>query len=1283
MTPNGAVTTLAGSGIHGNIYGNATNAAFASITRLAADPAGGIYVLSDNDQEQCSHISYISTNGVVNSIFANAYGRYTRNRLPTALSADNSGNLYCFVFGDDPYSSMDCVLWKIAPAGINSYGVSMPVNGYRDPSVSMTIDNKGNIFIAASKFVAQIFTNGTMRIIAGRVDSSAPADGVGTNAAFSTITDIAVDGSGLLYVCDEGCIRSIDVNAKVTTLTGNLDVWRIAVDRAGNVCTITGTKLLRINPSEDAPVTTTVLGRFVSEYLGQSVDPTDCTDSFGASARFNQPSAVAIDTNGAIIVLEQGNSTIRKITADRTVTTLAGQAGVTGTSDGSGSAARFAHPMGMTIDTKGNLYVADSDSHTVRKVTSEGNTTTLAGVAGESGSVDGPRGTAKFAFPHDAVADRAGNVYVADRGNHTIRKIDCSGTTSTVAGFAGESGFRDGTNTARFNKPSGLAIDGSGNLIVADSANHVIRKISITSTNYVVTTIAGSNSLSGMTDGAGNAARFNSPKGLVVNSAGYIYVNDTGNGNVRQISPGGMVTTINTIIGVNSGITNPVGVTMDRTGDLFVTDSTRHIIVKGYPLVQAPGMIIEPLDRDVPVGQAVVFNAGVGGIPAPSLHWQRSADGNGTWIDLANGTNYTGTATATLNLNSATADMDGFRFRLIATNSLGSCTSRVALLKISVPPSFRTQPANAALQAGATATFHANVEGNPVPSVRWQRSTDGGANWMDMIDQTAISGSATASLRIDSITPQMNGNLFRLAATNSAGALASLPATLTVQTETVKPVLTVTTKLPAAKVYDALLNLTGTASDNISVASVLCQVNSGQWMPVQGTTRWYASITLSPGTNAIQIKAIDASNNSSVVKKITIIYSLKQSITLETAFQGVAGGGRVTGITNLQLLELGKYYRVTATSYSSNLFVRWSGSVSSTNPVLDFQMKSNMTLTALFVPNPFIAGKGVFNGLFYSQTGIDANNCGSVTLTMTDKGSMSGRLQFPSGTISFTKQFAVDGTAQFSVLNPQKQTIDVNLALDIASGSAFVTGTLTAGTWQAPIRAGLVGQYAAAKATARYTMIIPGSETATFSPAGDGPISASISKGGTVSIAGSLGDGIAITQGTSILKDGTLPFFAMNPGREFAIGWLLFNTNDTVSGSEVRWVKLPAKMDMLYPNGFNVATAITGARYATPAANSNILDWTNGVISVSGGNILDFTNGVRLAKNMLAVVNNANKVTGTLVGNTGAFSGSFTHPAARRTVKFTGVVVQSPEGDWASGWFLGTNQSGRITIEPN
>jgi sugar lactone lactonase YvrE len=318
----------------------------------------------------------------------------------------------------------------------------------------------------------------------------------------------------------------------------------VGTDSAGNLY-VSDAQLQTIQKISTSGQVTLVAGA-----TGQS----GSTSGNGSTARFNQPGALAAAPDGTLSVSDTSNDLVRSITTGGDVTTLAGSAGVAGTVDGTGAAARFSSPTGIARDSGSNLYVADSLNNTIRKITSAGVVSTLAGTAGTAGSADGTGTGASFKSPAGVAVDSAGNVYVSDTYNHTIRVIAAGGVVSTLAGQPGVSGTQDGTGSgARFNNPGGLAIGAAGEIYLADTGNSTIRKITPAG---VVTTIAGLPGIAGLMDGTGAYAWFNQPDGLTLGADGNLYVADTGNALIRQVTLAGAVTTLPLATGATSGQTS-------------------------------------------------------------------------------------------------------------------------------------------------------------------------------------------------------------------------------------------------------------------------------------------------------------------------------------------------------------------------------------------------------------------------------------------------------------------------------------------------------------------------------------------------------------------------------------------------------------------------------------------------------------------------------------------------------------------------------------------------------
>ncbi len=305
------------------------------------------------------------------------------------------------------------------------------------------------------------------------------------------------------------------------------------------------------------------------------------TDDQGTSASFNWPISLALDKNKNLYVADAENHRIRKITPSGMVSTFAGS--IAGMNDDTGTAARFNHPLSVALNSVGYVFVADSKNNMIRKIAPDGTVTTVAGT-GTAGSANGAGNTATFNYPNGLAIDAADNVYVADALNNMIRKITPAGIVSTLAGSTLSGNVNDQDTNARFNYPTGIAVDGTGNLFVADENNHIIRKITA---GGLVTTFAGSSNPDNIDDTA-TAAAFFSPYGIAIDASNNLYVAEIGNNKIRKITPGRRVSSVagNGVAGYDDGIrenatfNNPTGIAVDGTGILFVGDWKNNMIRK-------------------------------------------------------------------------------------------------------------------------------------------------------------------------------------------------------------------------------------------------------------------------------------------------------------------------------------------------------------------------------------------------------------------------------------------------------------------------------------------------------------------------------------------------------------------------------------------------------------------------------------------------------------------------------------------------------------------------------
>jgi sugar lactone lactonase YvrE len=305
---------------------------------------------------------------------------------------------------------------------------------------------------------------------------------------------------------------------------------------------------------------------------------------------FFYPRGVTVDTSGYVYVADTNSNRIRKITPAGVVSTLAGGTSLAGADNGTGGTAKFSTPSGVALDTSGNVYVADTFNQSIRKISSAGVVSHLAGVSGSNGYVDGSGTTAKFNTPIGVAVDSSGFVYVSDNDGHLIRKISTTGVVSIFAGVASTAGYVDGTGgTAKFNKPAGIAFDSNDNLYVVEQNNLVIRKITPTG---IVSTFAGSGAR-GSANGTGRTASFNNPIGVAIDHGGNFYVTDNSNHLIRKINPAGEVSTLAGVasiagyadgLGETANFNYPYGVALDSSGVLYVADSSNNLIRKITPI---------------------------------------------------------------------------------------------------------------------------------------------------------------------------------------------------------------------------------------------------------------------------------------------------------------------------------------------------------------------------------------------------------------------------------------------------------------------------------------------------------------------------------------------------------------------------------------------------------------------------------------------------------------------------------------------------------------------------
>jgi sugar lactone lactonase YvrE len=599
ITPQGVVSTLAGTGERGSADGTGRQASFGYELYLAADAEGNVYV-ADHENKT---IRKVTPQGVVTTVAGVPGGAsvidgtggdaYFQSIRGIVVAPD--GNIYVHDVGTlrqvTPQGVVTTVLGsRNEPGTVDGTGADVRLYYYGQ---AMTVDADGNIYLLEPGVVRKVTPDGEVTTLAGAAGTSGHVDATGTAARFGNAKGLTIDADGNLYVVDgDQTIRKITPAGVVSTLAG----------QANNSGANNGT---------------------------------------GSAATFNYPAGIVAKANGDLLVGDTNNVQIRQVTPAGVVSTYAGSPGSWGTADGIGAAAQFNGIYGIVANATGLMYVADTYNHGLRVVTASGTVSTYSGFLGEDedGFADGPLAQARFDAPYmlqldggntlwlldqggrairrispqgvvstlvspqsdsfngacSMTLDNDGNAYVGSSQSDTIIKVTAAGVVSTLAGSSGgevsvgssapvraasvrpasttRSDFADGTGgEAAFNGPCGLAADASGNVYVADSGNYAIRKVTPAG---VVTTIAGNPGTQGSTDGTGSGATFHAPGSMAISRSGNLYVAD--GSTIRKVTTAGVVTTVAGVQGLFGLQPGALPGVLGREVTLSITGNTLYL----------------------------------------------------------------------------------------------------------------------------------------------------------------------------------------------------------------------------------------------------------------------------------------------------------------------------------------------------------------------------------------------------------------------------------------------------------------------------------------------------------------------------------------------------------------------------------------------------------------------------------------------------------------------------------------------------------------------------------
>jgi uncharacterized protein (TIGR03437 family) len=554
VSPTGALTRVAGNGRPGNTGdgGPATAAQLNFPMGLALDGAGNIYI-ADRD---ANVVRKVTPGGTIQTVAGTSTAGYSGDSGPAmaaqlngpyGVAIDAAGNLYIADTKNEAIRKVtsDGTINTAAGTGVRGYvGDGGPARSARlDGPEAVAVDSAGNFYIADTfnGRIRRVGTNGTIATVAG-VGSTGLFGGDGgpaTAASISLPTDIAIDPGGRLYIADFGNSRiRVVSNGVISTVVG----------LPGGVALVNGE--LAVNARLEGPT-------------GVTVDP-------GGNVYFVEAGL------GSGTGLALGDYKIWTATAAGIVATLVGNGVPSFSGDGSpATAAQLNTPIGVAANPAGGILIGDSLNQRVRATTASGTITTISGNG--TGGFNGELVAVKSALlrnPHGIASDAQGNWYLADTDNNRIREAQQGGNLFTIAGNGNASYFGDNGPALKgsVNHPEGVAVDGSGNVYIADTLDNAVRKVS---QDGSIVTIAG-NGNAGYTgdNGPATQAHLTQPRGVAVDANGVVYIADTGNGQIRRVDTAGMITTVNT----GSSLKDPRGIAVDKSGNLYIADTGSNLV---------------------------------------------------------------------------------------------------------------------------------------------------------------------------------------------------------------------------------------------------------------------------------------------------------------------------------------------------------------------------------------------------------------------------------------------------------------------------------------------------------------------------------------------------------------------------------------------------------------------------------------------------------------------------------------------------------------------------------
>ncbi len=482
----------------------------------------------------------------------------------------------------------------------------------------------------------------------------------------------------------------------------------------------------------------------------------------------------------------------------------------------------------------------------------------------------------------------------------------------------------------------------------------------------------------------------------------------------------------------------------------------------------------------------------------------------------------------------------------------------------------------------------------------------------------------------------------------------------------VRPKFTVST--PSTKVRsttESNLTFSGTATDNQEVARVIYDAGDGTFI-ADGAANWSQELTLKPGTNIVGFKSIDWFGNESKPVRRTIFYKVPTEFTLSNS-----GAGIVVGATNKQMLDIGRFYTLTAKAARGNFFVGWNDAVVSTSPRIIFSMEEGTTISATFATNPFPRLRGSYVGMITPRsTNSGPHVAGMITLNLGTRGLYSGRLQLLGASYPFRGFFNLANT---SAIGGKRGSSPLTLNLVISTnGPAEIHGDFVDGSEVGSVQLYRFERPEEAVPQAGQFTFAMAPQTNSALGEGIGIGTTTVSNTGAIVVNGTPQDAIDFTQATAVYSGGHFPLFVKRSSKEALLGWMTFSTNHDAFEGDVRWIS------PIFTNLFGESLHVNGSRFLAPQGGAPLLSWTNGSVMLSGED-LEAPVEVPVSLENGGIDVDTNTVNLQLTpGPDGRISGSFVHPGSQAVMPIQAVFLQN--SNLAAGFFIGTNRSGAMRM---